>query len=120
MLLSVLPLHETATENSHNPKIVTVSMNCYRYLDENTCEMTCTLNIAETVVKVPLGYRYVVYSSRMTEEKDCFEYVHCYLGQDSQHNRVHRCLRIDFNSVNKSMYFIFTFMHTLPILEPFN
>ena len=54
--------------------------------------MTCTLNIDANILKSPKGYKYVVYSPKMVQEDDCFEYLHTYSGYYTDLNR---CLRIN-------------------------
>ena len=53
--------------------------------------MTCTLNIAREILGRPWGYKYVVYSPKMTKEDDCYEYLHSFAGYGCDPNR---CLLI--------------------------
>ena len=69
--------------------------------------MTCTLVIDAEALKIPLGYKYVVYSPKMVKENDCFEFLHAYRGRDHRHSNPDRCLRIepaDFHSLCGGMY----------------
>ena len=59
-----------------------------RALDGGWYEMTCTLNIDADILKDPVAYKYVVYSPKMENEDDCYEYLHGYGGI------VNRCLKI--------------------------
>ena len=44
--------------------------------DVHVCEMVCTLNIDAELLKRPLGYKYVVFSPKMTKHDDCYEKLH--------------------------------------------
>lgn len=57
--------------------------------------MTCRLVIDADLLKGPFGYKYVVYSPKMVDENDCFEYLHSYIGRDYHHRNPDRCLRIN-------------------------
>ena len=66
----------------------------FRKFEEGVFEMTCTLNIDANLLKYPLGYKYVLYSPRVLQENDCFEYLHSFAGQ-WHHQDPNRCLRIN-------------------------
>ena len=57
--------------------------------------MTCTLKIAMDILTTPVGYKYVVYSPKMTHENDCFEYLHSFAGKTRSHGNPNRCLIIN-------------------------
>jgi hypothetical protein len=67
----------------------------HRKLDEGVYEMTCTLKIAMDILIAPIGYKYVVYSPKMTHENDCFEYLHSFSGKTRSHGNPNRCLIIN-------------------------
>ena len=78
--------------------MICVSLMClmhyFRELEEGLCEMTCTLNIAANLLCTPRGYKYVVYSPKMTNHHDCFEYLHSFAGSDNNHDDPNRWLKV--------------------------
>lgn len=54
--------------------------------------MTCTLSIAAYLTTKPWKYKYVIYSPKMTQEADCFEYLHYFRHTTQDPNR---CLMIN-------------------------
>ena len=57
--------------------------------------MTCTLNIATNLLSEPRGYKYVVYSPKMVQEDDCYEFLHSFVGKSDHHQNPNRCLMIN-------------------------
>ena len=49
--------------------------------------MTCTLKIAMDILTTPMGYKYVIYSPKMANENDCFEYLHSFVPRYRNPNR---------------------------------
>ena len=63
--------------------------------------MTCTLNIAVDLLGRPWGYKYVVYSPKMTKEDDCYEYLHSFAGYSYYYyNDPNRCLMVNKADLN--------------------
>ena len=62
-----------------------------RELEDGLCEMTCTLNIAADLLDEPRGYKYVVYSPKMTNKDDCYEYLHSF----ASYNNPNRCFMVN-------------------------
>lgn len=83
--------------------------------------MTCTLTIDADFLKVPRAYKYVVYSPKMVEQDDCFEYLHSFAGRTHEYRDPNRCLKINpsYNTYggtymlyvyrNTCAHFIFTY-----------
>lgn len=63
-----------------------------RSQDDGLCEMTCTLSIQEELLTKPLAYKYVVFSPKMREFNDCYEFLHSFVGHSPNPNR---CLHIE-------------------------
>ena len=63
--------------------------------------MTCTLNIAREVLDRTLEYKYVVYSPKMTNKDDCYEYLHSFAGYSySYYSDPNRCLMVNKADLN--------------------
>ena len=65
-----------------------------RNIDDLHCEVTFAfdkfnVDLLKHFNSIP--YKYVIYSSKVTEEKDCFEYLHAH---HQRHGNVDRCLQI--------------------------
>ena len=74
-------------------------LSCFllcRAIDDGWYEMTCTLNIDADILKNPVPYKYVVYSPKMENKDDCYEYLHGYGWNPN------RCLRIPQNKFSKA------------------
>ena len=41
-------------------------------------EMVCKLPIDGNLLTRPLAYKYVIFSPKMSEKDDCYEFLHCY------------------------------------------
>lgn len=63
-----------------------------RNLEDDVCEMKCTLAIDHEVLKAPLGYKYVIYSPKVTKCDDCYEKLHSLV--DKRSDDPNRCLWI--------------------------
>ena len=61
--------------------------------------MTCTLNIAREALDRSRGYKYVVYSPKMTNQDDCYEYLHSFAGYLS-YSDPNRCLMVNKADLN--------------------
>ena len=60
----------------------------FRRTDEDgNCEMECTLFINAELLKSPLGYKYVIYSPKATDEDDLFEKLHPFIVWRDDPNR---------------------------------
>ena len=67
-------------------------------------EMICTLKIDANILNEIRGYKYVVYSPKMVQEDDCYEYLHSFVSDWSYQNP-NRCLKSNLpDSDLKSMY----------------
>ena len=67
-----------------------------RAIGDGWYEMTCTLSIDAEILKHPVAYKYVVYSPKMENKDDCYEYLHGYGGNPN------RCLRIPKSKLSKT------------------
>lgn len=56
--------------------LVHISIWSCRNLEDDVCEMVCTLTIDYEVLKAPLGYKYVIYSPKVTKCDECYEKLH--------------------------------------------
>lgn len=55
---------------------------------DDYCEMTCTLPIQAELLKKPLQYKYVIFSPRMKEKNDCYEFLYSFAdGENKDLNR---------------------------------
>ena len=57
--------------------------------------MTCTLMIDVNLLNCAKGYKYVVYSPKMVQEDDCFEYLHSFAGSSYYDENPNRSLMIN-------------------------
>ena len=57
--------------------------------------MVCTINIDAGLLNSTRGYKYVVYSPKMVNGDDCFEYLHSFVGSYSDEKNPDRCLKIN-------------------------
>jgi hypothetical protein len=55
--------------------------------EDGNCEMECTLFINAELLKSPLGYKYVIYSPKATDEDDLFEKLHPFIVWRDDPNR---------------------------------
>ena len=65
----------------------------YRKIDDIYCEMSCTFhNFDGKLLDLNAGipYKYVIYSTKMVEEDDCFEFLHAHKSDGN----VNRCLML--------------------------
>lgn len=70
-------------------------MPLLRYLNDDLCEMVCTLQIgAAQILKAPLAYKYVIFSPVMASEDDCYEYLHSLNEKVPSNPNLNRCLWI--------------------------
>ena len=72
-------------------------------LGGGTCEMVCTLNIDKSLLNTTWGYKYVVYSPKMVNGNDCFEYLHSFDGYFSYEKDPNRCLKINRADLNSKL-----------------
>ena len=71
--------------------------------------MVCTLKIDASLLNDTYGYKYVVYSPKMVDEDDCFEYLHSFDGKYEQdHNR---CLMVNVSDLGSKC------LHTFQIFS---
>ena len=55
---------------------------------DDYCEMTCTLSIQAELLMKPLQYKYVIFSPRMKEKNDCYEFLYSFAdGENKDPNR---------------------------------
>ena len=67
--------------------------------------MTCTLNIAADLLHTARGYKYVVYSPKMTIHPDCYEYLHSFAGPDDRYKDPNRWLKVYPAYINGNLHF---------------
>ena len=65
-------------------------------------EMVCKLPIDRNLLTRPLAYKYVIFSPKMTEKDDCYEFLHCYTSYHE--SNPNRCLWIHLHSLIGSTY----------------
>ena len=70
--------------------LVHMSIWFCRNLEDDMCEMVCTLTIDFEVLKAPLGYKYVIYSPKVTKCDECYEKLHSLVNWRS--DDPNRCL----------------------------
>ena len=94
-LLSPLP------QPLYLPTMLTFTYSCScSQLQDGVFEMTCTLHIEANLLKYSRGYKYVVYSPKMVEKDDCFEYLHAFVGRTSNFQDPNRHLIVKSTEVN--------------------
>ena len=47
--------------------------------EDGYCEMECTLSFDAELLKEPLGYKYVIYSPKVTKEDEYYEKLHPFI-----------------------------------------
>ena len=60
-------------------------------------EMVCALKIDADVLKHPLGYKYVIFSPKMTKDDECYEKLHYF-----QYDDPNRCLQMSPQALRSS------------------
>ena len=81
-----------------------VLFSSFRSVDGGFSEMACKLPIDANVLIVPLAYKYVIFSPKMTEKDDCYEFLHSYTKSNPN-----RCLLIHHDRLHSligSTYYI--------------
>ena len=79
---------------------VVLSPSCRTVAQQQVYEMTCELSIDASLLErqQAIPYKYVIYSPRMVEDNDCWEYLHGVSGQGI----VNRCLIIPTKEFKRS------------------